>query len=472
MSTPWKQRGGSALKYLCLPWSAKVPNLFVGENKQSCNGWTQIQYILQSQEARDVNDSTGFVQVMQALLYRSQQKENFGFESLVAAVNQRMTSEERQNFFATTLPKMMKLVLDGPEILPEIEVLTKGSSQVYLSQKQAGLLLACSFFSLFTLPKNYEQKFWFLDDARFHAANMCSLFCCPASLSQSSKAYAYLLYFDELLSRSNDELSNHYIRLSRSLMSADNNLSRSSKPLTTVAFTKQLIEEQSDASQMIFANKRIGGGVLRKGCVQEEIRLVVCPELLTALVLCEEMGDTESVSCEGACQYVSYSGYSRTFTVNGKYYGEQCPSVQLKDVPNGVMSSSSVVWMDATNFRNLKPGIQFSKAYVDRELVKALACFSSVSQPLFEVGPVATGNWGCGAFCGDVKLKFLIQWCAAAESDRKVVYCLFDQAESLFTAVYHKLVEEQWTVGKLYQKITQFDGQTNDKNIFQFLLSS
>lgn len=27
---------------------------------------------------------------------------------------------------------------------------------------------------------------------------------------------------------------------------------------------------------------------------------------------------------------------------------------------------------------------------------------------------IITGNWGCGAFNGDVRLKFIIQWIAAS----------------------------------------------------------
>ena len=38
---------------------------------------------------------------------------------------------------------------------------------------------------------------------------------------------------------------------------------------------------------------------------------------------------------------------------------------------------------------------------------------------------VATGNWGCGAFGGDVRLKALLQLMAAAVSGRDVVYFTF-----------------------------------------------
>ena len=49
---------------------------------------------------------------------------------------------------------------------------------------------------------------------------------------------------------------------------------------------------------------------------------------------------------------------------------------------------------------------------------------------------VATGNWGCGAFGGDVRLKALLQLMAAAVAGRDVVYFTFtdrELQEDLFT---------------------------------------
>ena len=36
--------------------------------------------------------------------------------------------------------------------------------------------------------------------------------------------------------------------------------------------------------------------------------------------------------------------------------------------------------------------------------------------------PIVTGRWGCGAFGGDDELKFLIQWVAASEANREMVF--------------------------------------------------
>lgn len=67
---------------------------------------------------------------------------------------------------------------------------------------------------------------------------------------------------------------------------------------------------------------------------------------------------------------------------------------------------------------------QYSEHAMLRELNKALVAFGA---PALEDGEsaerlrrfgsaprVATGNWGCGAFGGDVQLKSLLQWAAAS----------------------------------------------------------
>lgn len=41
------------------------------------------------------------------------------------------------------------------------------------------------------------------------------------------------------------------------------------------------------------------------------------------------------------------------------------------------------------------------------------------------LAPVATGNWGCGAFKGDARLKSLIQLIACNAAGRDMVYFTF-----------------------------------------------
>lgn len=35
---------------------------------------------------------------------------------------------------------------------------------------------------------------------------------------------------------------------------------------------------------------------------------------------------------------------------------------------------------------------------------------------------ICTGKWGCGAFSGDVYLKFLIQWVACSVASKEMIF--------------------------------------------------
>ena len=48
-----------------------------------------------------------------------------------------------------------------------------------------------------------------------------------------------------------------------------------------------------------FANKYLGGGVLTRGCVQEEITFTICPELICGMCFMEAMDDNEAIIITG-----------------------------------------------------------------------------------------------------------------------------------------------------------------------------
>ena len=58
--------------------------------------------------------------------------------------------------------------------------------------------------------------------------------------------------------------------------------------------------------QVDFANKYIGGGVLGHGCLQEEIRFLICPELIVARLFTEVLDSNEVLQVTGAQTYSTY----------------------------------------------------------------------------------------------------------------------------------------------------------------------
>lgn len=51
--------------------------------------------------------------------------------------------------------------------------------------------------------------------------------------------------------------------------------------------------------ELMFAFRMVGGGVLSNGCVQEEIRFVICPELILSRLFTEVLDDTEALIVTG-----------------------------------------------------------------------------------------------------------------------------------------------------------------------------
>ncbi|CAF5199014.1 unnamed protein product, partial [Rotaria magnacalcarata] len=167
---------------------------------------------------------------------------------------------------------------------------------VTMSQQQAAALLACAFFCLFptrsdrTLRKEYEDY----QNPNFETG--------PPSKIEKLKCILH--YFN----RVTDHMPTGVITFQRVV------LPKSDYPqwpelktdLCDLHLTTgQKIEDIPSVLQIDFANKYIGGGVLGSGCVQEEIRFSICPEMLVSLLICEKMERNECIFLIGCERYSS-----------------------------------------------------------------------------------------------------------------------------------------------------------------------
>ena len=242
--------------------------------------------------------------------------------------------------------------------------------------------------------------------------------------------------------------------------------------------SKGMIEtEGAGMLQADFANKFVGGGVLGSGLVQEEIRFTVCPEMIISLLFTEVLHDNEVLVIIGAEQFSEYTGYANSFTFAGRHHDKT-------QLDSRGRRQTSVVAMDAIRFTRYEA--QFRMVNIDRELNKASVGFSdhsgtsggahgqSGSGSPGQLQAVATGNWGCGAFCGDVRLKFLIQLMAAAENKRDMAYFTFGDRDLVRDGgdMYKFLVDNNITVGKLYSLLLGYCQLTRDpsgEQLFKYI---
>lgn len=122
----------------------------------------------------------------------------------------------------------------------------------------------------------------------------------------------------------------------------------------------------------------------------------------------------------------------------------------------GSGASTEIVAIDALHFRRYLD--QFVPEKMRRELNKAYCGFLRPGVSSENLSAVATGNWGCGAFGGDARLKALLQILAAAAAERDVVYFTFGDSELMrdIYSMHTFLTERKLTVGEVYQLLLRY----------------
>ena len=82
-----------------------------------------------------------------------------------------------------------------------------------------------------------------------------------------------------------------------------------------------------------------------------------------------------------------------------------------------------------------------------------------------------SGNWGCGAFNGDIRLKFLIQWIACSMAKKELIYIPFGQKEKLDQ---RKFIEDLETkqISEVYKMLVKGGKmvKTGKENIFDLIM--
>lgn len=177
------------------------------------------------------------------------------------------------------------------------------------------------------------------------------------------------------------------------------------------------------------------------------------------------MSDVESIVITGAEQFSTYAGYGGTFTYTGPYK-------DTNPVDERLRRCVSIVAIDAISYSRSSPARQFECHSILRELNKAYSGFTgsvtgddSRSHTLI---PIATGNWGCGAYKGDKSLKTLIQWLAASRAGRTLKYYTFKDISlsRRQVEITRKLLHEKVTVGKLYEILVS---DRKAKDVFDYV---
>jgi len=337
-------------------------------------------------------------------------------DALIRTIDE-LDLSELQNLLLKVLPFMAELAIEVGSFFPNVDALPllmqKTRSFCDLTQQQCCCLLSLAFFDAFPEPASQELHKTF--SLRFLLA------------TQMEKLKCVLCYFCTMQKRKEVDpmWGMKKIRFVRktATVTKDVLLNSPHKLILPDISTQGCIESCDGHLQADFANEAIGGGVLGTGLVQEEIRFSVCPECLVSILLCDRMEETDAIVIIGADRFCNYSGYASTFKFTGAY--EDCGKHEV-DV-NGLINIQLVAF-DALPVSH-NPKVQYQEDCILRDIVKLHAALCYDNNHDFEgqnsLKPFATGNWGCGAFGGDVQLKFLLQWIMSSFHGRKLRYFPF-----------------------------------------------
>jgi poly(ADP-ribose) glycohydrolase len=369
--------------------------------------------------------------------YNSRFKNDWKFTALHELFENEFPEDDAEFFFIEVLPKMIELALRLPTLLAApIPLLKKTMNHsITLSQQQVACLLSNAF--LCTFPgRNVDRK-----KTDYPEINFNRLFDTKGP-HNIEKIKCVLNYFKQV---SKKMPAGTLTFLRRSIEKSDlPNWSTSNEKLSTIKLAMSSttkIEEGIDMLQVDFANRFIGGGVLGNGCVQEEIRFMINPEMIVAMLFSESMGPREAIVMIGCQQFNKYDGYAKSFRWRGSFI-DTTPRDRFR------RKFTNVVAIDAISF-TYKPDLQFNERLVERELNKAFTGFyhdpSDSSIPISVCG----GNWGCGAFAGYKPLKALIQLMACCLNRRNLYYCSFGEVETVkkVTDMFEFLTNNDVTVG-------------------------
>lgn len=393
-----------------------------------------------------ITDSHSLVEAIRK--YNGRGSVLWNFRCLHKLFEEELDSTESEGFFQVLLPKIVALALRLPTLITHpIPLLKCGHDQMLsMSQLQAGCLLANAFFCTFprrnTLKKDSEY-------ANYPDINFNRLFSGPSDEARKIEKLKCIINYFRRITK---EEPTGMLTFHRRCLSEPYEWSSARNKLRNLFVSESgFIEREGQGMlQVDFANKFVGGGVLGGGCVQEEIRFMMCPELIVSRLFTEALGSREVLVINGAEQFNATSGYAGQFAWKEDFKDEVARDPWER-------RCTEVVAMDALCFSNFHE--QYLPESIVRELNKAYCGFHCPPEvPLAQRSAIATGNWGCGAFRGDPQLKAIIQLMAASVAGRDLVYFTFGNKHlcQKLRAAHDLLTKRGVTVGYLYRLLEQY----------------
>uniref|UniRef100_A0A8C0TRB1 poly(ADP-ribose) glycohydrolase n=1 Tax=Canis lupus familiaris TaxID=9615 RepID=A0A8C0TRB1_CANLF len=377
-------------KHVKMPCSEQNLYPVEDENGERTAGsrWELIQTALLNKFTRPQNLKDAI------LKYNVAYSKKWDFTALVDFWDKVLEEAEAQHLYQSILPDMVKIALCLPNICTQPIPLLKQkmNHSITMSQEQIASLLANAFFCTFP-RRNAKMK---SEYSSYPDINFNRLFEGRSS-RKPEKLKTLFCYFRRVTEKKPTGL----VTFTRQSLEDFPEWERCEKPLTRLHVTYEgTIEGNGQGMlQVDFANRFVGGGVTGAGLVQEEIRFLINPELIVSRLFTEVLDHNECLIITGTEQYSEYTGYAETYRwARSHEDGSERDAWQRR--------GTEIVAIDALHFRRYLD--QFVPEKIRRELNKAYCGFLRPGVSSENLSAVATGNWGCGAFGGDARLKGIL----------------------------------------------------------------
>ncbi|KAF8108704.1 hypothetical protein N665_0104s0030 [Sinapis alba] len=428
--------------------------------------------------------------------------------------DEKISREESAKFFGEVVPALCGLLLKLPSMLEMhyqkadyvLDGVTSGlrllapqeAGIVFLSQELIAALLACSFFCL---SPEVDRRLKHLQGINFD--ELFSFLYTRQCMKQESKIRCLVHYFERIC----QYIPRGFVSFERKVLPLGHNphyvsypeadyWAKSICPLCSIeVHSTGVIEDQpGEALEVEFADEYFGGLTLRHGCLQEEIRFMMNPELIAGMLFLPRMDENEAIEVVGAERFTLYTGFGSSFEFSGDY-------LENKELDSYMRRRTRVVAIDAMprpGRRQYKPdGLlrEVNKAFTGylnqcKHQEDSLSSSPSGSQSfecserlctdheMKKIG-VATGNWGCGVFGGDPEVKIMLQWLAISQSGRPFMsyYTFGLQALQNINQVTERIgLQDQMNVGELWNKLVEYSAERFSRRtrlgFFSWLTSS
>ncbi|KAL3847294.1 hypothetical protein ACJMK2_018213 [Sinanodonta woodiana] len=288
---------------------------------------------------------------------------------LMRFLSKHASMEERELFLKSTFPGVIDLALKIKDLIQPDGVdcsIQQQEKSIVLNRQQIASILACGFLCLF--PDKDRGRGQKLD-----TVNFTQFLTLLSSQSQIAKLRCILNYFERVLQQWNNLTGNviytRQVIPLEELPTLDTWLNCNFDLCHLEVHQDGLIEDAGcEAMEVDFANRYIGGGVLRNGRVQEEIRFSVCPELIVSRLFMEYMEENEAIVIEGYEQFSKTGGYATSL-----YYMGDFKDPATMDANGNLLNKMCAI--DAISYRHGNSYKQYTDQHILRDLNKAFAGF-------------------------------------------------------------------------------------------------